>query len=365
MNKNRIRIQSLLLVILILTFGAFINPIGIKAANIVLVEVGGYSVEGDMLIPGTDTTIALEVRNVSKTTGADNVILTITSKSNYVYPAYGTGNQFYIGHLDGGETKTVEIPVSVSRGLDGENVDLTCSFSYLHDDTRVSNSEVIVIPTTSASPVNIEVVDYSLDSEVLVPGKDTVLQLNVHNMSSTKDADAVYLIISSSTGKVFSNYGTDNQYYIGSIKSNENKSIEIPLSVSNVFDGTGAELVCQFSYTVGTSNGANNVRIMLPATGGTPIVVKTVEIGSTAILNSKSLLSVTLWNNSSSDISDAKLIINGNVSEDSREIKLDTLDPLQNYSEDCQITFTKAGGSGSPGCTCRYIATCRRSAYST
>ena len=159
MNKNSIRIQSLLLVILMLMFGSVINPIGVKAANVVLVEVGGFSVEGDVLVPGTDTTIALEVKNVSKSTGADNVILTITSKSDCVYPAYGTGNQFYIGHLDGGETKLIEIPVSVSRGLDGENVNLTCSFSYLHDDTRVSNSEVIVIPVIYDSPVNIEVVD--------------------------------------------------------------------------------------------------------------------------------------------------------------------------------------------------------------
>ena len=62
MNRRKARIQEVLLSILLLSFGMWINPIKADAANIVLVEIGDFSVEGDVLIPGSDTTVSLGIR---------------------------------------------------------------------------------------------------------------------------------------------------------------------------------------------------------------------------------------------------------------------------------------------------------------
>ncbi len=342
MKNIKYIIRAIVLVFLLL-LGLQINRIHVSAVEVALIGVAGYSIEGDIITPGTETSIELELQNLSATTVADNVFLSISSSSSKIFPAYGKSNQLYIGRIGKNETKSVIIPIGVSDDLKEKEVDFTCTISYVSEDQIITNPVVLTLPVMSNSNAYLELESFSLDGDVLVPGKDTTLMLKLHNASETTTVKNVILAITNPIGVVYPAYGTDNQYYIGDMRSNESVAFEVPLSVSNSLNSSVAELICEFAYEDGRGQRTNKMSIVLPSNGGTPVVAKTLEITPTAIINSKTLLSVTLWNNSSEDITDARLLIQGPVSEDSKSISLDTLSALQNYSQDCQISFTELG----------------------
>lgn len=336
------KMKIILLWMFFLIFGMCFNS-DFVYADAALIGIDSFSIKENALVSGKEATVILKVHNSSTTTSANDIVLSISSTSGKLFPAYGTDNQYYIGHLNPNETKSIEVSIRAGKDLNEDGVDLVCAFSYMNETSRTTNSVVIVLPVRSVSPVFIEVDNFSLGGGMIVPGKDVLLTLDVHNTSTAFMAENVILTLKSASGKIYPSYGTDNQYYIGSLDIDEKKTIEIPLSVGNGLNSNGVELICEFEYIGERGTSSNEVSIVLPSTGGTPVILKNLEIGTTAIVNSKTLLSVTLWNNTSEDITDACLFISGDVSQDSKEIKLDTLNSLQNFSDDCQITFINPG----------------------
>ena len=135
----------------------------------------------------------------------------------------------------------------------------------------------------------------------------------------------VVLTLANLSDEVFPAYGTDNQYPIGHMDKDETRTVEIPLSVSNNFYSRDLELVCDFAYTGESGPIHNTLYIVLPSTESAPVVIKNIDISTHAVLNSKTLVSITLWNNSSENITDARLLIDGPVRDESRVIVLGTL----------------------------------------
>ena len=191
MRKRQIRNHIILFGILLLVFLRLFISDEASAANVILVEVGDHSIEGDGLVPGQETTLSLTVRNISESTLATNVVLSLYSNAGSVLPAYGTDNQYYIGRLAGNEKKTIDVPLKVSSGLSGESVELTCNFSYLNEDTRISNSVVILLPVAAGAPAHIEIESFSIDSDAISPGKDITLRLNIHNKRSYQKKEII------------------------------------------------------------------------------------------------------------------------------------------------------------------------------
>ncbi len=352
MSKHKEIIRILVITAIFAAFGSFIGSFAVHAADYAVIEVSSFSVDGDKLVPGEEGTIRLVLHNISATYNAENVVITITGNWDVIAPSYGTDNQYFVGHIGKGESKEVEIPVKVANNAGKPSEEIKCDISFqtiyrnnvgITEEISMTNSVMIIVPVAVVSHAYVEISDYSIEGDVLVPGKDTVIFVDVSNTSATTQVDSVVVTLSSTSQKIFPAYKTDNQYYIGSLKSNETKTLKIPVSVSNTFDEGGAELTFDIFYISGNTNESNKVSIVLPALGGTPVTVKSLEVGSSAIVNSKSLLSLTLWNNSLENITDARIIITGNVSEDSKEIQLETLNSMKNYYEDCQITFTTLG----------------------
>jgi hypothetical protein len=73
------------------------------------------------------------------------------------------------------------------------------------------------------------------------------------------------------------------------------------------------------------------------------MLVNSLDVSTHAIVNGKSLISISLSNKSNSNIDDAKLIIEGNVSDESKEINLGTVNSGKNYSKDLDVTYTQIG----------------------
>ncbi len=194
----------------------------------------------------------------------------------------------------------------------------------------------------STAPI-IEVQEYTIEGGMIEAGKEITVNLTLHNTAENMMAGSIMMTLSNSTGTIYPVYGNANQVYVGAIGADKTKTVSVPLSIGENFMGNAIDLVCQFDYETNGVGMQNVSTIVIPTTGGSTIGVKSVDVSSHAIVNGKSLLELSYINQSSSNITDAKLIIDGDVSKKSKEIKLDTVYAGKSYTQDYYLTFNKAG----------------------
>ena len=178
---------------------------------------------------------------------------------------------------------------------------------------------------------------------MLEAGKDVTVNFNLHNTSDTYSASSIIMTMTSSSGMIYPVYGTDNQIYVGTIGAGKTKTVSVPVTVSSFFRVDSVDITCQFDYISSNTKLGNTSTIVIPASGGTTLGVKSIDLSSHAIVNGKSLLSFRYANNSEVNITDAKLVINGNVSNSSKAIKLDTAYAGKSYNKDFYVTFVEDG----------------------
>ena len=202
---------------------------------------------------------------------------------------------------------------------------------------------VAVTPAASSSVALIEIEDYTVDGGILEAGKEITINLTLHNTSRNTAATSVMMTLVSNTGMILPVYGDSNQIYVGTIGAGDSKVVSIPVTISNQFMGDMADLTCQFNYESANNVLSNQATIVIPTSGGNTIGVKSINVSSHAIVNGKSLLSFNYSNLSGKNITDAVLTVEGNVSSNSKKIKIDTIYAGKSYSHDYYVTFTKAG----------------------
>ena len=200
-----------------------------------------------------------------------------------------------------------------------------------------------VVKAEGSAIAIVEVESYTIDGGMLEAGKDVTVNLNLHNTSDSSSATSIIMTMSSASGMIYPVYGTDNQIYVGTIGAAETKTISIPVTVSSFFRGDSVDITCQFDYITSNNKMGNTSTIVIPASGGTTLGVKSIDLSSHAIVNGKSLLSFRYANNSEVNITDAKLVIDGNVSKSGKTIKLDTAYAGKSYNKDFYVTFVEAG----------------------
>lgn len=199
----------------------------------------------------------------------------------------------------------------------------------------------------------IEVQDYTVEGGMIEAGKEITVNLTLHNTASNTNASSVLMTMSNSTGSLFPTYGNDNQVYVGTITAGDTKTVSVPLTIGNNFMGNAVDLICDFKYETAGVQMNNTATVVIPTSGGSTIGVKSVDVSTHAIVNGKSLLSISYVNQSSTNITDAVLIVDGAVSSSSKEIKLDTIYAGKNYTEDYNVTFTEPGNQ-EVGITLQY-----------
>ncbi len=209
----------------------------------------------------------------------------------------------------------------------------------------VLNSSVVANATevegTIAAVVVVE--SYAVEGGHLEAGKDVTINLVLHNTSRTTAATSILMTVSSSTGLIYPAYGNDNQFFVGTITAGASETVSIPITVSQNYNAEAVDLTCKFDYASLNNTMTNSATIVIPTSGGSSIEVNSLSVSSHATVNGESLLSINYVNRTNEKISDAEIIVTGNVSLDSRVIKLDPVKAGKSYSEDCRIKFTSAG----------------------
>lgn len=217
------------------------------------------------------------------------------------------------------------------------------SFATEVEETAEVEQETPVLEAESSVVAIVEVESYTIEGGMLEAGKDVTVNFNLHNTSDTYSASSIIMTMTSSSGMIYPVYGTDNQIYVGTIGAGKTKTVSVPVTVSSFFRLDSVDITCQFDYISSNNKLGNTSTIVIPASGGTTLGVKSIDLSSHAIVNGKSLLSFRYANNSEVNITDAKLVINGNVSESSKAIKLDTAYAGKSYNKDFYVTFVEDG----------------------
>lgn len=199
----------------------------------------------------------------------------------------------------------------------------------------------------------IEIQDYTIEGGMLEAGKEITVNLTLHNTAVNASANSVLMTLSNTTGVLYPTYGNANQIYVGTIAAGGTADVSVPLTIGANFLGDAVDLTCDFKYETAGISMSNASTIVIPTSGGSTIGVKSIDVSTHAIVNGKSLLSISYVNQSSTNITDAVLIVDGNVSPTSKEIKLDTIYAGKSYTEDYNVTFKEAGNQ-EVGITLQY-----------
>ena len=189
----------------------------------------------------------------------------------------------------------------------------------------------------------VEIQNYSIEGGMIEAGKEITVNFTLHNASSYLNASSVIMTLTNTTGSIYPSYGNANQIYVGNLLAGGTKEVSVPMAIGDTFTGNAVDLTCQFEYISQNTKMSNTSTIVIPTSGGSTIGVKSVDVSSHAIVNGKSLLAFSYANQSSSNITDAKLVIDGNVSSTSKEIKLDTVYAGKSYTIDYYVIFNEAG----------------------
>jgi hypothetical protein len=204
---------------------------------------------------------------------------------------------------------------------------------------------VYAVEPAEENPYNsvVEIESYSIDGGYIEAGKESNISLTVHNANKSAAANNLIVVVKSNSGMIFPKYGDDNQFYVGNLKAGNSTTVSIPIVVASSFAGDYVDFTCDLIYVSGGQRITNTSTMILPGQSYEAIAVNSLEVSAHAVKNNQSLLSIGYNNNGTDNIIDAVLVVDGNVSESTREIDLGAIAAGKAYNKDFNIIFTESG----------------------
>lgn len=111
--------------------------------------IDSYNVSEGKIIPGKPFTLTLTIKNYGGV-DAKNLILNVNNPQG-VSPVYGTVSQIYIGDINSGESKEVQLKYDSYTSITSDYLDFTVGVASL----TYSNYVVMSIPVSTDSPFSI------------------------------------------------------------------------------------------------------------------------------------------------------------------------------------------------------------------
>lgn len=207
----------------------------------------------------------------------------------------------------------------------------------------IPNTTVSAAQITSAESAVINVEDYEVEEGVLVAGEQVTIDVTLKNNSKTVSAENVVVTLDSANYALLPVYGEDNQIYVGTIEADSTKKIEIKATVNSAYTADAAQLKMQFTYISGMSALSNATAIYIPTYASGNLIAESTVVSGNATVGARTLVSVKYKNASTADISDLKLIMSGNISDDNKEQSLPMAGAGKTYTEDYYVSFTESG----------------------
>lgn len=196
---------------------------------------------------------------------------------------------------------------------------------------------------SSADSAVVDIETYEVEEGGLNPGEQITLNLKVKNNSEVTDAKNVVVTFESMDGALAPIYGDDNQIYIGTVPAGQTASVMIEAIVNKQYKADATPLKCYFTYVSGAAALNNTVVINIPTYVSGNLLAESTVVAENATVGVNSLLSIRCKNGGTTAITDAKLVVKGNIQEENKEIALSTIGAGKTLAEDYYVSFTESG----------------------
>lgn len=242
MNKAGKKLVACLSVLVMMLFCAFGTMPAYAAedgqAEKVQVLVTGYKASVQSVVPGNNFTLTVTLKNYSKESAAENVIVTLNNPAGVV-PQYGTVCTTRFDSIKANGTADVTFKLTTDKNISVSNLNFVVGVVH----NTGSGSTQISVPVTETPEVC--VTGYEVTKSPIVPGDEFTLTLDVKNFSKKATAKNVTVTLSNPSG-VIPEYGTVNMARIESIAPNATVKVDYTLTATS--DLTANELY--FTATV-------------------------------------------------------------------------------------------------------------------
>lgn len=195
----------------------------------------------------------------------------------------------------------------------------------------------------SAESAVVDIEAYEVEEGALNAGEQITLNLKVKNNSETTDAKNAVVTFESMDGALAPIYGDDNQIYVGTIPAGQTVNVMIEAVVNKQYKADATPLKCFFTYVSGASALNNTVVINIPTNVAGILQAESVVVAENATVGVNALVSVRCKNGGTTTITDAKLVVTGNVQEDNKEILLPAISEGKTIAEDYYVSFVESG----------------------
>lgn len=196
-----------------------------------------------------------------------------------------------------------------------------------------------------ATDMPIYVESYQVTEGTLVPGAKMKLELTLKNGSSIIATDDLLLSFYSADELIYPVFGRANQIFLGTMKENETKIVEIPIVISEKAGTEKAKLSFQVNCSGRNGNGiyTNTFFISLPIEQVSLLEVKNISIASNLVEGTKSLVSIGLTNSGKKSLSHVMFHAEGEIDESQKTLEIGTLSAKDSRYLDTYVSFLNSG----------------------
>lgn len=198
-------------------------------------------------------------------------------------------------------------------------------------------------PISGGDSAVLEVSSYEVEEGSLNAGEQITLNLAIHNCSSVTTAQNCILTFSATDDTLYAVYGEDNQVYLGTLAPNATKEVSISLLVSESYNSEMAVLKLTFNYASSGNTLENAIVLNIPTYATGQLTSESVIVAGSATVGVNALVSVRCKNSGNTDITEAKLVFDGNVEDGCKEIILPTISAGKTCSQDFYVRFAESG----------------------
>lgn len=196
---------------------------------------------------------------------------------------------------------------------------------------------------TSAESAVISIEEYEVEEGILSAGEQITINLTLRNHSNTTDARNIVISFSAPNNDLVPVYGQDNQIYVDYIKAGATQVVSFEGVVSGDYSAEVLPLTFYLYYISGTTPLGNSLMIYVPTYAAGNLVAESTIVTGNATVGAKALVSVRYKNVSTVDMVDVKLIFEGNIEEEGKEIILPRIEAGKTYTGDYNVRFTESG----------------------
>lgn len=140
-------------------------------------------------------------------------------------------------------------------------------------------------------------------------------------------------------------YKQDNQSYVDSIAPGKVAEVKFDVDLSPEIEEekVGLNLKIKGKFQESQGEAVNSMSVSIPIQKSSEFVVNNVSVADSAVVDAKSLISISYSNQSNSAIRDVALYVEGDIPEEQKEIKIGNMEPGVSQYKDVYVEFNSAG----------------------